>query len=364
MPVLNRKISESSELLGLFPYFGPEAIGGVQSSARIAWQAVENETRGAATALGYAPGLHPDRRHSDRRIILLRSRNEAIRKVVSRAWPHPKVLVWHLSLLKLLPFLRLSHPKITLMLLGIEAWKSHKGLTRKQLDRVDLFLSISNFTWSRFAAANPGQEFKVHRTVLLGTGTPLMTPAQQSDRPVALMLSRLLESEDYKGHREVIAAWPYVLRLVPEAELWIAGDGDLRPSLEKQVRKLHLHNQVKFWGVVSEKTKQELFRQSRCLLMPSRNEGFGLVYLEAMRHGRPCLVSTFDAGREVVNPPEAGLAVDPDNRAEVVQAIVRLISDGTEWNLWSKQAQRRYDQNFTAAHFQRRLIAEVFAEDF
>jgi len=110
------------------PYSGSEAIGGVQSSARIAWQAVENETRGAATALGYAPGLHPDHRNSDQRIILLRSRNEAIRKAVSRAWPHPKVLVWHLSLLKLLPFLRLSHPKITLMLLGIEAWKSQTGL--------------------------------------------------------------------------------------------------------------------------------------------------------------------------------------------------------------------------------------------
>ena len=60
------------------------------------------------------------------------------------------------------------------------------------------------------------------------------------------------------------------------------------------------------FGQVKEDVKQDLLMRCRCLALPSRGEGFGLVYLEAMRMGRPCLVSTVDAAREVVNPPEAG----------------------------------------------------------
>ena len=94
--------------------------------------------------------------------------------------------------------------------------------------------------------------------------------------------------------------------------------------------------------------------------MPSRGEGFGLVYLEAMRMGRPCLVSNVDAGREVVNPPEAGVAVDPDNTGEVADAIIRLLSPGPRWNEWSAQARARYEAQFTAAHFHCRLIHALF----
>ena len=93
--------------------------------------------------------------------------------------------------------------------------------------------------------------------------------------------------------------------------------------------------------------------------MPSRADGFGLVYLEAMRLGRPCLVSTLDAGREVVNPPEAGLAADPDNPHDLAEAICRLLTPGPDWGIWSRQARVRYESRFTARHFQERLIAAL-----
>jgi glycosyltransferase involved in cell wall biosynthesis len=94
--------------------------------------------------------------------------------------------------------------------------------------------------------------------------------------------------------------------------------------------------------------------------MPSRGEGFGLVYLEAMRLGRPCLVSTRDASRETVNPPEAGLAADPDRPEELADALVQLLSDSPRWGQWSADARRRYEARFTAEHFQRRLLDALF----
>jgi phosphatidylinositol alpha-1,6-mannosyltransferase len=174
------------------------------------------------------------------------------------------------------------------------------------------------------------------------------------------MIGRLCKSEDYKGHREVINAFPDVMKRLPDAKLWIAGDGDLRPELEQVARDRGDSERIRFFGAVTEEQKLKLLESARCLVMPSRGEGFGLVYLEAMRVGRPCLVSTLDAGREVVNPPEAGLAANPADKGELASALSRLLSDGSEWREWSNHARRRYEENFSAAHFQKRLVAALF----
>lgn len=248
------------------------------------------------------------------------------------------------------------------MLIGIEAWRTQDWFTRQQLKKVDLFLSISDHTWRSFLKFNPEFEGRQHQTVLLGIDRAFegATP-KPKETPAALMLSRLLRSEDYKGHREVIGAWPEVLKKIPQAELWIAGDGDLQSDLEQKAAELGVQEKVKFWGRVTEDKKRELIADARCLVMPSRGEGFGLVYLEAMRVGRPCLVSTHDAGREVVNPPEAGLAVNQDDKEEMAEALRRLLSEGREWRDWSRQARERYESYFTAAHYQERLTRALFS---
>ena len=104
--------------------------------------------------------------------------------------------------------------------------------------RVNLFLSNSDHTWERFAAFNPDSADTPCTPCTCGAGTSLAKtrrprPAAQ---PAALMLGRMLRSEDYKGHRQMIEAWPRVLAMLPDAELWIAGDGDLRPDLEQVAR--------------------------------------------------------------------------------------------------------------------------------
>jgi len=93
--------------------------------------------------------------------------------------------------------------------------------------------------------------------------------------------------------------------------------------------------------------------------MPSAREGFGAVSLEAMHMGRPCLVGTLDAGREVVNPPEAGLAVDPAEPAGIASALSRLLKPSPEWEEFSRRARCRYESRFTAGAFSGRLVAAL-----
>ena len=325
-----------AELLALFPRL--DTHGGVQASGRLVRAALVGRSIEADAG----------------------SRRAAVGAAL-RAPRADQVLVWHMGMLKLLPFLRLPRQtRVALFLHGIEAWAAPGYLTRVLLRRVDLFLSNSEYTWRRFVARHPRYAAAPHRTVSLGLGVALDGPLPRpAGPPVALMLARLRRSEDYKGHRELIAAWPRVRRRMPTAELWIAGDGDLGPDLQRLVTENGLDDAVRFFGAVSEPEKERLLARSHCLALPSRAEGFGLVYVEAMRLGRPCLVSTLDAGREVVSPPEAGLAADPEQPDALAEAVCRLLEPGPDWLARSTAANARHARGFTAQHFQDRLRAAL-----
>jgi phosphatidylinositol alpha-1,6-mannosyltransferase len=357
-------------VLGLFPLL--DDSGGIQRSARVAWEGIANGEFGKlylfcyGTQNGHGGSSTENGRQAFDSASLARdgfhtsSKLKAVFAAAKLRDSVKLVLVWHINLLRLLPFFGCHQARIVLFLHGIEAWRPQGWLTRKLLRRVSLFLVNSDRTWERFLDFHPMLEAAPHRRVNLGIGAPCtLSIAAPSHVPAVVMIGRLRRGEDYKGHREMIAAWPFVVRQIPEAELWIAGTGDLRADLEAIVKDRGLDHRISFFGQVSEDQKQQLLAKCRCLAMPSRGEGFGLAYLEAMRLGRPCLVSPFDAGHEVVNPPEAGLAADPRNPQDLSDAICRLITPGPEWEQWSVQAHRRYEQYFTAAHFQKRLLSAL-----
>jgi phosphatidyl-myo-inositol dimannoside synthase len=336
------------------------ASGGIQVSARVAWDAIQasSSTFGPPFLFCYgdrgrAGGERTEQTHRP-------SRAGAVLEALRLRRRFGLVVLWHMDLLKLLPFFRLGSARVILILQGIEAWRRRRWPERTLLERVDLFISISDYTWQRFKQVYPEYAVAPHRTVLLGVGSPLQEPTPAPGPvPAALMLGRLAKSEDYKGHRQMLEAWPLVLQRLNEAQLWIAGDGDLRQELQRVAAERQLGESVRFLGFVTEERKQELVRQCRTMAVPSRGEGFGLVYLEAMRMGRPCLVSTLDAGQEVVRPPTHGLAVDPHDRARLADALCRLLTDGAEWRQLSNNARERYERHFSAQHYQQRLLATL-----
>lgn len=344
-------------LFGFFPNLQPDRFGGIEESGRLAWEGLSAvvQARGERTQLfTYEWEGTPASAATDR--IVARSKGQAVWQAL-RVRRKPRViLVWHLAMLKLVPFLRAPHARVVVFLHGIEAWRKQDRLTQRLLSRVDLFLCNSEFTHTRFMEFAPQAATIPYQVAALGLGTPLPELTLPTEPPALLMLGRLNRGEAYKGHRELIAAWARVQAQAAGAQLWIAGDGDLRPELETLARG---NAAVRFLGRVSEAQKKELLAGCRGLGMPSRGEGFGLVYVEALRAGRPCLVSDCDAGREVVNPPEAGLAADPSDAAALANAAARLLRGGAEWKAWSRQAQARYAANFTAAQFQARLNAAL-----
>ena len=338
-----------SGLLMVAPCLHHPELGGIQRCGHSAWQWLGNARQGSRL-LTYGPDCHDGCNRSKWTVGLSAARYAN--------WSDP-VIVWHRSLLKLgclTPRLR----KLAVMLHGIEAWEKLKPAELTSFERVNLFCTVSDYTWHRFTAANPQFSDRHHEIVHLGFGDgPL--PASQPDPaiPAAVIVARMNRDEDYKGHRQLIECWPLVQRRIPAARLWIVGDGDLEAELKELALRTSDAAHIQFLGRLPEAEKLTYIQRARCLAMPSRGEGFGLVYLEAMRAGRPCLVSNQDAGQEVVNPPEAGLAVDPVDPAACSEAIIRMLTDGRDWQQWSSNAQRRYSQHFTNAAFHRRLSSAI-----
>ncbi|MFN7918890.1 MAG: glycosyltransferase family 4 protein [Bryobacteraceae bacterium] len=262
-------------------------------------------------------------------------------------------------MLKLLPFLRPARDtKVLVYLHGIEAWRTFGYFDRALWHRVDLALSNSTFTWKRCLEFNRALASVPWKHVALGYEEPAPDSAPNSSLPRAIMVGRMEPGEDYKGHRQVLRAWPRVTERIPGAELVIVGGGALVPDFQRIAAESPAQDSIRFTGAICDKEKDSLLREASCLLMPSSGEGFGIVYLEAMRYGKPCLVSTLDAGQEVVGP-EAGIAVDREDPDAMADAIVRLLADTPERRRIGNAARERYESQFTAQHFRKRLIDAI-----
>jgi len=81
-----------------------------------------------------------------------------------------------------------------------------------------------------------------------------------------------------------------------------------------------------FAGFIPEADKAEYYRLADAYVMPSRGEGFGIVFLEAMASGVPVMGSQLDGSREALLEGELGVLVNPDDASEVVAGIVRTLS--------------------------------------
>ena len=336
-------------ILGIFP--SPGYYDGVGRSGLAAWQGLARDESGSIL-LAYGRNPPPPEILGEVRHV--RSQAAAVISAISLTRSFRTTLVWHVHLLKLLPFVRRAG-RIVVYLHGIEVWRRLSPSVARQLHCVDLVMSNSQYTWTRFLEWNPEFAYLPHRTVPLGLGEPALVECVPGKLPSALMIGRIERSEAYKGHHEVIGAWAAVRERVPGAELHMIGTGDLHGELRELARTHGVEDYCHLHGLVPQEPKEALLRDCRCMALPSRGEGFGLAYLESMRLGRPCLVSRSDAGREVVNPPEAGLAADPENREDLVTALSRLLTGGAEWDAMASGARRRYEALYTETAFVARL---------
>jgi phosphatidylinositol alpha-1,6-mannosyltransferase len=169
------------------------------------------------------------------------------------------------------------------------------------------------------------------------------------------MVGRLAEGERHKGHDEVLEAWPRIHRELPAARLVVVGEGDDRERLEGKARRLDVAGSVDFRGFVPDAELDALYGSCRALVLPSRGEGFGLVYLEAMRHGRPCVAALGGPAEEIFEDSVSGLLVDPGDPEELHAALAGLLESPALADRLGRAALETYRERHSMEVFRSRF---------
>jgi phosphatidylinositol alpha-1,6-mannosyltransferase len=259
------------------------------------------------------------------------------------------ILLGHLHLAPLVMALASKpRPPSVAIIHGIEAWQPLTRARRWALHKVDRLVFVSHHSQRRATEANPWLDKMQSVVCPLGLlpEQARVRPSTGEDEPpkghpfngnagheqafpflgqYALMIGRMARSESYKGHEELIRIWADVVKHRQDFPLLIVGKGDDQLRLEALARQLAAP--VQFLGAVDDATRDLLMTRCRCFCMPSRGEGLGLVYLEAMRAGKPILAGTTDAGAEAVVDGITGRVVDPADSRALLNGILDVSGD-------------------------------------
>jgi glycosyltransferase involved in cell wall biosynthesis len=206
---------------------------------------------------------------------------------------------------------------------GIEVWRPFTFLERLALRRARRILCVSEFTRGQLldnCRIAPGRAVILPNALDPGLDPPPPIGAAGS-QPLILSVSRLSVADSYKGIDHLIDAMPAVRREIPQARLRIVGRGDALPSLQARARALNLGDAIEFAGYIGDSELHGEFMRCRLFALPSQKEGFGLVYLEAMAHGRPSLGASSGGVPEVITP-DTGVLVGYGDVPGIAAAIV------------------------------------------
>ncbi len=250
-------------------------------------------------------------------------------------------------------------PRYLVCLFGIEVWRPLSWAHRRALQGAAVVAVISRHTLERaLPHTGPLPQARILPLTLEESqpGTPASEATPLGLAPgYLLMVGRMAVSERYKGHDVLLEAMPAVLRSAPDARLVIAGDGDDRARLEGRARDLGVAESVVFTGFVPDSGLRALYRDAAVFVMPSTGEGFGLVYLEAMREGVPCVAARGSVAEEVLGPESQALLVSPTDPAELAATLLRLLADPSLRRRLGEAGRARFESEYTPARFQRNL---------
>jgi glycosyltransferase involved in cell wall biosynthesis len=211
--------------------------------------------------------------------------------------------------------------------------------------------TVSKWLKEETEALVPG----VHPTVApMPVATNLFGPGSSRDGQRLLFVGRL---NDQKGADHLVHA--LATMKTPAASLDIVGDGPNRESLKQLAQQLGVASRIRWHGQLSQSELPPLYQRAAAVVIPSIDEGLGLVAVEALLCETP--VVAFDSGglRDVIQHEKTGLLVKPGDRAALASALDNLLArDGRGSQLG--RAGRLYALSAFAPESAARRYAEIY----
>ena len=335
----NAKTSASRIHLWAPSLTGP---GGIQQYSRVLARALRELLPAAAIRVVTKEGAFRAQKTSPR---LFRSAREIVKQWHTLAFVirlmqqviffRPNlVIVTHLHFARAAYLFRWTGLRYWVAVHGIEAQQSLSPLTRRALRSADRILPVSRHTQRIVHALKLGND----RCTILPNCVdgdrfyPQEKPASLlrlyglgPTRKILFTLARLDSRERYKGHDLVLEALPRIRRIIPEVHYILSGRGNETKHLRQRVRDLDLNDCVTLTGFVPDQALRDHYNLCDIFLMPSRAEGFGIVFLEALACGKSVIAGNADGSRDPLADGAFGKLIDPSSVDELVDAVTKRL---------------------------------------
>ena len=363
-----RRSAKLTMWIGLFPEL--TGVGGIQQvsrhmSAVLMKKSLQRNMPCLLLGLNDPKGLGSFRVGSEEYSFRGFARDKAgLASFLLRAAPELDTLyLGHVNLTPLGLLVRLIRPRINYWVVahGVEVWESLPMHRRFGLRHAQRVLSVSAYTTSQMVRV---QKLDPRRVFLL---PPALDPAfigsscegevvrLPSHGRVLLTVGRLISSEPGKGIDLVIKVFSEVLRVVPDLFYVIIGAGDLQLRLEELAKESPARGRILFTGRLNLEQLKQCYSRADLFVMPSRQEGFGIVFLEAMALGKPVIAGDHGGAPEVVVNGVTGLLVNLDDPDALAKSLILLLRDEVLSRKMGEAGRRRVEENYTFALFQEKL---------
>lgn len=225
---------------------------------------------------------------------------------------------------------------------------------RRVYDRMDLIFTMSEWLRCSFVDDFDQDPAKV---VVVGSGANVAVPTTPPDRPIGPPRLLFIGLEfRRKGGKQLLEAFRALRTDQPDAELWIVGAATPQAEAEPGVRWL---------GRIDRSTTEgdamigRLYREATAFVLPSLFEPFGIVFLEAMAHGLPCIGTTVGGIPEIIENGHTGYVVPPNNVDALFHAVLDLVGDPTRAKAMGAAGHRRVLGHFTWDRVVERMLGAI-----
>jgi glycosyltransferase involved in cell wall biosynthesis len=255
--------------------------------------------------------------------------------------------------------------KLTMICHGIEVFDKVKGIQKKALQAADCILAVSTFTKQQLITVQglPAEKIVIFQNTL----DPFFKLPASFNKPVYLKeryqignnekvlftLTRLRNNEGYKGYDKVIRLMPHLISNNYQIKYILAGSADEKEyqAVRQLIKQLQLEKHIVLTGFITEEEVTDHYQLADVFVMPSKGEGFGIVYLEAMACGLPVIAGNKDGSTEALQFGELGTLVNPDSEEELQTAIQNVLKEEKK----PQQIQQDMLQKFSFDQYKIRL---------
>jgi glycosyltransferase involved in cell wall biosynthesis len=236
-------------------------------------------------------------------------------------------VAWGIKKLTQRPYWAVAH--------GIDAWNIKKPLLKIALKNADRILAVSHYTRDRLIAEqqlDPAKVVVLPNTFDSDRFTIASKPQYLLDKyklnakqPTILTVSRLAEVDRHKGYDRVLEALPTIRAAIPDIHYIIVGTGNDRSRIEQLIARLDLQDCVTLAGFIPDEQLCDYYNLCDVFAMPSQREGFGIVYLEALACGKPCLGGDRDGAIDALCHGKLGALVNPHDLDEIARTLIGIL---------------------------------------